>query len=76
MVKMAGMNKTEAIDLLGGTPVSAAKTLGCSRQAVDKWPPMLPRRISDRVLGAWVRVHKPDLVSGLYSDGQSGVVHG
>ncbi len=43
------MLKTEAIKLLGGTIPAAAKAIGVSYQAVDKWPDELPDRISDRV---------------------------
>lgn len=34
---------------------TAAEALGISYQAVNKWPDLLPARISDRVLGACVR---------------------
>ena len=34
---------------------TAADALGISYQAVNKWPDLLPARISDRVLGACVR---------------------
>ena len=34
---------------------AAAKALGISYQAVNKWPDHLPARISDRVLGACMR---------------------
>lgn len=43
------MQKTEAIQLLGGTIPAAAKAIGVSYQAVDKWPEVLPDRIADRV---------------------------
>ena len=49
------MFKTEAIELLGGSAVSAADLMGVTYQAVNKWPHQLPLRISDRVLGACVR---------------------
>lgn len=49
------MLKSEAIDLLGGDVATAAKVLGISYQAVDKWPDVLPLRISDRVLGVCMR---------------------
>lgn len=49
------MLKSDAIDLLGGEVSSAAEILGVSYQAVNKWPERLPRRISDRVLGACLR---------------------
>ena len=49
------MFKDEAIGLLGGTAVSAAELMGVTYQAVNKWPPVLPQRIADRVLGVCVR---------------------
>lgn len=49
------MLKSKAIELLGGTTVSAAKAVGISYQAVDKWPEELPPRIADRVLAAVAR---------------------
>lgn len=45
------MQKSEAIELLGGTVTAAAQALGISYQAVDKWPEELPDRIAQRVLG-------------------------
>lgn len=50
-----GMFKDEAIDLLGGSAVRAAELMGVTYQAVNKWPPVLPQRIADRVLGVCVR---------------------
>ncbi len=52
---MRAMKKHLAIELLGGTVSAAAKTLGVSYAAVHKWPDELPRRISDRVEGAYAR---------------------
>lgn len=49
------MRKAKAIELLGGTVASAAKAIGISYQAVDKWPDDLPPRIADRVLAAVAR---------------------
>jgi molybdenum-dependent DNA-binding transcriptional regulator ModE len=49
------MHKPKAIELLGGTIASAAKAIGISYQAVDKWPEQLPPRIADRVLAAVAR---------------------
>lgn len=51
------MKKSQAIELLGGTVPKAAEALGVTYQAVDKWPDDLPLRISDRVLGAYTRLH-------------------
>lgn len=53
------MNKTRAIELLGGTVASAAKAVGVSYQAVSQWPSVLPKRIEDRVLAALARKHLP-----------------
>jgi hypothetical protein len=54
----APMTKTEAITLLGGTPVSAAKALGYSSvQAVYMWPDPLPLSTADRVRGAAQRLN-------------------
>lgn len=49
------MLKTQAIDLLGGTPARAAELLEVTPSAVSQWPDELPRRLADRVLGAAVR---------------------
>lgn len=49
------MFKTEAIELLGGSAAIAADMMGVTYQAVNKWPHVLPLRISDRVLGVCVR---------------------
>jgi len=56
------MQKTQAIELLGGTVSSAANAIGISYQAVDKWPEVLPARIADRVLAAVARRRFPELV--------------
>jgi hypothetical protein len=55
----AGMRKAKAIELLGGSTASAAKEIGVSYQAVDKWPEDLPARIADRVLAVLARKHLP-----------------
>ena len=52
---MRGMKKVRALELLGGSVASAARSLGTSYQAISKWPEMLPGRISDRVVGACYR---------------------
>ncbi len=51
------MMKLTALSLLGGSPSKAAKLLGCTRQAVYKWPDdrPLPRKVADRVLAAHLR---------------------
>lgn len=58
------MLKARAIELLGGTVASAAKAVRVSYQAVDKWPDVLPPRISDRVLAAVARKHLPASLVG------------
>lgn len=55
------MLKTEAIDLLGGTIPAAAKAIGISYQAVDKWPEVLTDAIRDRVQAVLYRRVAPDL---------------
>jgi hypothetical protein len=55
------MEKTKAIELLGGSVAEAAKKLGVSYQAVSKWPDVLPQRVADRVLGVYARTRFPDL---------------
>lgn len=54
------MKKTDAIQKLGGTKAAAAKAVGISYQAVDKWPEELPTRIRQRVQAAFVREHPND----------------
>ena len=49
------MLKSEAIELLGGSIPAAAKAIGITYQAVDKWPDVLSARIADRVLAAMAR---------------------
>jgi len=51
------MLKADAIQLLGGTVASAAKAIGVSYQAVDKWPDVLTPRIEDRVVAALWRMN-------------------
>lgn len=51
----AAMLKTEAIELLGGTPSAAAAAIGVKPQAVSGWPDVLPARIADRVQAALYR---------------------
>jgi hypothetical protein len=52
------MRKTEAIQLLGGSVAAAAEAIGVTYQAVDKWPDVLPPRITDRVQAALWRQAK------------------
>jgi hypothetical protein len=58
------MQKTKAIHALGGV-AEAARRIGCTQQAVNKWPDELPPRIADRVLAAIARERLPDLASEL-----------
>ena len=58
MVQSRLMNKAKAIELLGGT-AEAARRLGVSYQAVNKWPDELPPRIADRIVAALAREHLP-----------------
>lgn len=50
------MKKTTALALLGGTESDAARALNCTRQNVNQWPDVLPRRTADRVIAARVRM--------------------
>lgn len=53
------MKKSKALEMFGGGVADTATALGISYQAVSKWPDELPQRIADRVLGAYVRIHRP-----------------
>lgn len=55
---MNTLTKTEAIEMLGGSKSSAAKAIGCTVQAVHKWPELLSARIADRVIAAQIRTQK------------------
>jgi len=52
---MCGMQKSKAIELLGGTVAKAADAIGINSQAVSQWPAELPPRLADRVVAACVR---------------------
>ena len=65
---MLGMNKAQAIDLLGGTVAAAAEAIGVTYQAVYKWPDVLPAAIEDRVLAALARKHLPPELIGSQPD--------
>jgi hypothetical protein len=57
------MNKSKAIQLLGGSVAAAAEAVGVSQSAISQWPDELPLRISDRVLAALARRHlAPELI--------------
>lgn len=53
------MKKTHAIELLGGSVGSAAKSIGINSQAISQWPDTLPPRLADRVIAALAREGKP-----------------
>ncbi len=67
------MLKSEAIALLGGDVASAAKAVGVTFEAVDKWPEVLPERIADRVVAACARQMRPqqlaDVLKLAYGNG-------
>jgi hypothetical protein len=54
------MNKSQALDLLGGSVTAAASAIGITPQAVTQWPEELPPRIADRVYAALARKQAPD----------------
>lgn len=49
------MQKSKAIELLGGSITAAAESIGISYNAVKKWPDVLSARIADRVVAAVAR---------------------
>lgn len=59
------MNKSKAIEMLGGSVSAAAEAMGITYQAVDKWPNELPARIADRVLGVVAKTRYPKLAAEL-----------
>lgn len=52
------MNKSQAIELLGGTASAAAHAIGVTASAVAQWPEVLPPRIADRVQAALWRMQQ------------------
>ena len=66
------MRKSKAIELLGGSEALAAKAIGISYQAVEKWPDPLPSRIADRVQAAVARQHLSAEVLGIEADDPHG----
>jgi hypothetical protein len=56
--RMDTLTKHKAIELLGGTARSAAQAIGCTVQAVNKWPEVLSPRIADRVIAAQTRMQR------------------
>ena len=67
------MLKTQAIELLGGSITAAAKAIGISYQAVDKWPDDLPPRIADRVYAVWGRENMPNTATTPASRAQAAI---
>lgn len=54
---IAGMKKTRAIQLLGGTPKKAAAAMGYRAvQTIYLWPETLPQSTADRVTGVVARL--------------------
>lgn len=49
---MRNMNKSEAIDALGGTVTAAAEACQISRSAISQWPDELTKDQVDRVQAA------------------------
>lgn len=53
------MDKQTAINLLGGTPVLAARAMGYKAvQTIYCWPEILPQATADRVAGVVARLNK------------------
>lgn len=59
------MQKTKAIELLGGSIATAAEAIGVSYQAINQWPDELPERIADRVLAVQARKYLPPELIGV-----------
>lgn len=60
MFTMRVMKKTQAIELLGGTPKKAAQAMGYRAvQTIYLWPETLPQATADRVAGVVARMAKP-----------------
>ncbi len=67
------MKKETALQLLGGSVTSAAKSLNITYQAVSKWPDELSPAVSDRVIAA-IAKSRPD-VWGLIELEINGAAH-
>lgn len=65
------MKKSDATDLLGGTPTAAAEAIKITYQAYSQWPEDLPPRLSDRVQAAIARRLLPAAALGVVSQDQS-----
>jgi len=59
LVYFVRMDKTNAIEILGGTAASAASAIGITPQAFGQWPDVLTRRLEDRVIAAIARRRLP-----------------
>jgi DNA-binding transcriptional regulator YdaS (Cro superfamily) len=64
---MVAMNKTEAIQLLGGSAAAAARAIGISVSAISQWPADLTPAIRDRVQAAIARRHLSPEMLGMRS---------
>jgi hypothetical protein len=64
------LTKIEAITLLGGSQRKAAREIGITQQAVNRWPPTLTARLRDRVQAALYRREReqPSLFPSTSSD--------
>lgn len=62
------MQKTRAIELLGGKASLAAAACGVTPSAVSQWPDELTKDIEDRVLAALARKHLPAELIGPAAD--------
>jgi hypothetical protein len=58
------MDKRKAIELLGGTPTSAAAAIGITVSAVSQWEDVLSDTLADRVVAAIARKHLPPALIG------------
>ena len=67
------MLKSQAIELLGGTPILAATAIGVTPQAISQWPDELPQRIADRVQAAlWRMSQQQDPATTTQAPAQQG----
>jgi hypothetical protein len=59
------MQKSKAIELLGGTPTAAATACRITASAVSQWPEELTQAIENTVLAALARRHLPPGLLGV-----------
>jgi hypothetical protein len=52
------MTKRQALESLGGSNISAARAIGCTPQAISRWPAILTARQRDRVQAAIYRLEQ------------------